>query len=69
MSGIVNENNEIDIHRLPVNSEEHNFHDWIIKYTKSHILHSQCTSTDKCNQNDQETCQFCMYVINKSIVI
>lgn len=55
-----NENNEIDIHRLPVNSEEYHFHDWTIKYTKSHILHSQCTSQEKCKSNPEEQCQFCV---------
>lgn len=51
---------EIDIQRLPVDSEEHTFNNWVIKYRKSHILHSQCTTNEKCSNNAEEKCQFCM---------
>ncbi|KAF5302934.1 hypothetical protein FQA39_LY02114 [Lamprigera yunnana] len=52
----------VDIKRLPVNSEEHTFNDWLIKYGKSHILHSQCNETDRCKKSQfKEACQFCIY--------
>jgi len=60
MSTIPNDTEADTIPRLPVNSEEEQFHDWIIKYTKSHILHSQCSTADKC-ANDSTTCDFCKY--------
>lgn len=51
---------DIDIQRLPVDTEEQTFNDWLVKYTKSHILHSQCTNADKCADESQETCRFCV---------
>lgn len=60
MTDIINVKSEIDIQRLPVNSEEHKFNNWIVKYTKSHILHSQCATADKCADKTQEPCQFCL---------
>lgn len=51
---------EIDIQRLPVDAEEHNFNNWTVKYKKSHILHSQCSTTERCNSGCEEKCQFCM---------
>ncbi|KAL0279099.1 UNVERIFIED_CONTAM: hypothetical protein PYX00_000721 [Menopon gallinae] len=53
-----------DIPRLPVNSEQHRFFSWEVKYTKSHILSSQCTKDGKCNPGmtgEEEMCLFCMY--------
>ncbi|EFA01841.1 TIP41-like protein [Tribolium castaneum] len=61
MSAVTPNKNEIDIQRLPVNSEEHIFHDWVIKYKKSHILHSICTSAEKCKDLSQEPCLLCLY--------
>ncbi|KAF2886678.1 hypothetical protein ILUMI_19496 [Ignelater luminosus] len=61
MSHIINVKSEVDIQRLPVNSEEHKFHDWIIRYTKSHILHSQCSTVDQCTKDIDHQCQFCIY--------
>lgn len=50
----------IDILRLPVSKEEHNFPPWNIKYTRSHILHSKCSkSEDGCG--DKDACQFCIF--------
>lgn len=52
---------DVDIQRLPVDSEEQTFNKWNVKYTKSHILHSQCTTAEKCAaQNSDETCRFCV---------
>ncbi|XP_043268518.1 TIP41-like protein isoform X2 [Venturia canescens] len=51
----------IDILRLPVNQEEHNFPPWNIKYTQSHILHSKCSKTEEGCSQDPEPCQFCVY--------
>lgn len=56
----INVKNEVDVQRLPVNSEENKFNDWTVKYTKSHILHSQCNTVEKCADTTQESCQFCM---------
>ncbi|XP_019877198.1 TIP41-like protein [Aethina tumida] len=52
---------EIDIQRLPVNSEEYESSGWLFKYTKSHILHSICPSGDKCKDNDENACLLCRY--------
>lgn len=60
MAAVINVKSDADIERLPVNSEEHKFNDWTVKYTKSHILHSQCTTTAKCADETQEKCQFCL---------
>ncbi|XP_057660256.1 TIP41-like protein [Diorhabda carinulata] len=58
----VNKNNgEIEIHRLPVNSEEYTINDWTMKFTKSHILHSICTNNDACNSKPEERCLLCLY--------
>lgn len=51
---------DVDIQRLPVDSEEQTFTNWKVKYTKSHILHSQCATAEKCAESAQETCRFCM---------
>ncbi|EEB12723.1 conserved hypothetical protein [Pediculus humanus corporis] len=53
-----------DIVRLPVNSEQHRFNSWEVKYTKSHILSSQCTQNGTCKPGttgNDELCLFCMY--------
>ncbi|XP_018336302.1 TIP41-like protein [Agrilus planipennis] len=50
-----------NIQRLPVNFEEHKFNDWIVKYTKSHILHSQCNTSHHCKENPHDVCQYCLY--------
>lgn len=51
--------NPIDITRLPVNSEEHQFEGWTVKYQKSHILSSKCTNNGSCANESPEECQFC----------
>lgn len=51
---------EVDIQRLPVNANENHFDNWTIKFTKSHILHSQCSTADKCAAR-AEMCNFCIY--------
>ncbi|KAJ9583590.1 hypothetical protein L9F63_022063 [Diploptera punctata] len=50
----------IDILRLPVNTEEHKFQSWQVKYRQSHILHSKCSSESGCIDNDG-CCLFCLY--------
>ncbi|KAK4886680.1 hypothetical protein RN001_002951 [Aquatica leii] len=50
-----------NIQRLPVNTETFKINDWVIQYKKSHILHSQCKTADKCSNSSNETCQFCIY--------
>lgn len=54
-------NEQVDIKRLPVNSEEEKFHDWTVKYKKSHILHSQCSTPMICHDNETNCCAFCLY--------
>lgn len=51
---------DVDIQRLPVDFEEHKFHDWTVSYKKSHILHSQCVSPEKCAVSNEEACLFCV---------
>lgn len=60
MSTGVHVKSGVDIQRLPVNSDEQKFQDWIIKYTKSHILPSQCSTADKCAGQINEKCPFCL---------
>lgn len=50
---------EIDIQKLPVDSEEHKFNSWKVKYKKSHILHSKCVN-GPC-QDDENKCLLCIY--------
>ncbi|XP_065158009.1 TIP41-like protein [Atheta coriaria] len=57
----------VNIPRLPVDSEEQQFESWLIKYTKSHILHSQCTTADKCANTSSERCTFCVYTNSLAI--
>ncbi|KAJ8911038.1 hypothetical protein NQ315_004684 [Exocentrus adspersus] len=61
MCTVNNVKGEIDIQRLPVNFEEHKFNDWTVKYTKSHILHSLCTSSENCKEKPLEQCLLCLY--------
>ncbi|XP_018570594.1 TIP41-like protein [Anoplophora glabripennis] len=61
MCTVNNIKGEIDIQRLPVNFEEYKINDWTIKYTKSHILHSLCVTTEKCNEKLEEQCLLCLY--------
>lgn len=56
-----NAKNDGEIKRLPVNSEEEKFHDWTVKYKKSHILHSQCSTPIICSESEGEHCTFCLY--------
>lgn len=52
----------IDILRLPVSREEHNFSSWTIKYTRSHILHSKCSKNEiRCEGPETQACQFCVF--------
>ena len=52
---------EVDIKRLPVNSEEHTFNSWTVKYRKSHILHSKCSKHEGgCTEESTEACLFCL---------
>ncbi|XP_023016005.1 TIP41-like protein [Leptinotarsa decemlineata] len=61
MGTISNAEGEIEIQRLPVNSEEHTFNGWTVKYTKSHILHSICRTSEKCKVKSEEQCLLCLY--------
>lgn len=63
MSGAVNTRPDVDMQRLPVNYEEYSFNNWTISYKKSHILHSQCTTTEKCAAATtcEDCCLFCKY--------
>lgn len=58
-----NVKSNVDIQRLPVNSEEQYFHPWNVKYEQSHILHSKCPKEGGCNSNDEDAhlCAFCIY--------
>lgn len=51
---------EIEVNRLPTNAEEFEWNGWAFKYTKSHILHSLCTSADKCKNQPEEQCLLCL---------
>ncbi|XP_069684764.1 TIP41-like protein isoform X2 [Periplaneta americana] len=55
------ESHEGDIMRLPINSEEHTFNNWEVKYKRSHILHSKCSNEKGCGDDLSETCLFCLY--------
>eukprot|EP00099_Drosophila_melanogaster_P017515 NP_608377.1 uncharacterized protein Dmel_CG9578 [Drosophila melanogaster] len=54
---------ECFVPRLPVDSEFIQFHDWAIKYEKSHILKSSCQlGTAKCCPKDSaDRCDLCHY--------
>ncbi|CAH1124635.1 unnamed protein product [Ceutorhynchus assimilis] len=51
---------ELEVHRLPTDAEEFEFNGWLFKYTKSHILHSLCSTPEKC-KSQQEQCLLCLY--------
>lgn len=51
----------IDILRLPVNSEVHRFGEWELKYKQSHILHSKCYKDGECCADSKDVCFFCLY--------
>lgn len=59
MCTVKNVKGEIEISRLPMDSEEYNIEDWTIKYTKSHILHSICNTVEKC-KTPQDQCLLCL---------
>ncbi|GJQ81204.1 hypothetical protein Trydic_g23372 [Trypoxylus dichotomus] len=61
MTTVNNIKGEIDIQRLPVDAEEHTFNNWTVKYKRSHILHSQCSTIEKCSATTDDKCQFCIY--------
>ncbi|XP_060531213.1 TIP41-like protein isoform X2 [Cylas formicarius] len=56
-----NQTGEVDVHRLPTDSEEFELNNWSFKYTKSHILHSVCTTPEKCSSKSEEQCLLCLY--------
>ncbi|XP_035796348.1 TIP41-like protein [Anopheles albimanus] len=47
--------------RLPVDSETHQFDEWTISYTKSHILKSVCVNDNRCVAGDAGCCELCVY--------
>ena len=51
--------NTVDVLRLPVNTEEHTFQSWQVKYKRSHILHSKCSNESGCADNN-DCCSFCL---------
>ncbi|KAJ8929504.1 hypothetical protein NQ314_017797 [Rhamnusium bicolor] len=61
MCTVNNIKGEIDIQRLPMNFEEQTFNNWTVKYTKSHILHSLCTTIEKCKEEPGGQCLLCLY--------
>ncbi|KAF5308104.1 hypothetical protein FQR65_LT00647 [Abscondita terminalis] len=61
MTSMASDVETTEIQRLPVNSESFNINNWIIQYKKSHILHSQCNTADKCSNPSNESCTFCLY--------
>ncbi|CAH1105366.1 unnamed protein product [Psylliodes chrysocephalus] len=62
MCTINNVKGDIEIQRLPVNAEEYLINDWTIKYTKSHILHSICTTNEICTSHPEQRCLLCVYL-------
>lgn len=60
MCTINNVKGDIEIQRLPVNAEEYLINDWTIKYTKSHILHSICTTNEICTSHPEQRCLLCV---------
>lgn len=47
--------------RLPVDRETHQFDDWTIAYTKSHILKSICVNNNRCVAGEEGCCELCLY--------
>lgn len=60
MSSTDTAKDEIEIARLPVNAEEFSYNEWTMKYTKSHILHSICTTAEKCKTHCKDQCLLCL---------
>lgn len=52
---------EVDVQRLPTDAEEFECNGWTFKYTKSHILHSLCTTAETCKNCPEEQCLLCLY--------
>ncbi|XP_048525937.1 TIP41-like protein [Dendroctonus ponderosae] len=52
---------EVEVFRLPADAEEFEWNNWKFKYTKSHILHSLCTSPEKCKNQPVDQCLLCLY--------
>ncbi|XP_066257184.1 TIP41-like protein [Euwallacea similis] len=52
---------ELEVNRLPTDAEEFEWSGWTFKYTKSHILHSLCSSSEKCKKQAAEQCLLCLY--------
>lgn len=51
---------EVDVQRLPTDAEEYSYSGWLFKYTKSHILHSLCTTRDQCENLPEKQCLLCL---------
>lgn len=47
--------------QVPIDSEQYTFENWTIKYKKSHILNSLCTTPDKCEKSTKDCCLLCTY--------
>lgn len=58
-------NEDSPIQRLPINSEQYTFNNWIIKFKKSHILNSMCTTPNICSDTTKDCCILCTY--NKTL--
>ncbi|XP_030758492.1 TIP41-like protein [Sitophilus oryzae] len=58
---INNTKGEIDVQRLPTDAEQFDCNGWVFKYTKSHILHSLCTTSDQCKNEPEKQCLLCLY--------
>uniref|UniRef100_A0A1B6C2K4 TIP41-like protein n=1 Tax=Clastoptera arizonana TaxID=38151 RepID=A0A1B6C2K4_9HEMI len=56
-----NVKNPVDFDKLPVNSGEHTFEDWDIKFKQSHILSSKCSGPPVCSEDKGLYCPFCVY--------
>lgn len=53
--------NDLGPVRLPVDRETHQYDDWTIGYTKSHILKSVCVKGETCVAGDPDCCELCVY--------
>ncbi|XP_050307792.1 TIP41-like protein isoform X1 [Anthonomus grandis grandis] len=56
-----NAKDDAEVGRLPTDSEDFEWQGWKFKYTKSHILHSICSSPEKCKSTPEEQCCLCLY--------
>ncbi|KAF7277730.1 hypothetical protein GWI33_009277 [Rhynchophorus ferrugineus] len=52
---------EVDVQRLPTDAEEYSYCGWLFKYTKSHILHSLCTTSEQCKTHPESQCLLCLF--------